>query len=474
MAIVVAGLCLAIAINPVGFVGGGADDSRYLDAARCWAAHGPCLPQVHWWTRWPVVAPMAATIRLFGESRTSLALPFFVYSAGVVLLARWLGDRWFGTRAGTIAGLVVSFTPVIATAGLQPTAETPEIFFTLAAVALGALALRHGSIPAAILSGIALGVAASTRDTSLLFIPIVGATAFLWRRHFDWRLLLAAGAGFSGVLALEAVVYALAAGDPLWRWRLAMAHVSVPTTDLPAGFDTSQTPFFNPAYIKAWHQELGLRVAWPVDPWLNLLLSPRIGETLLLPGIGALLYWRTLSAQDRRALAWLLAIGLVDSALLIYGLAICPKSRMFWAWDIVSAISAGLILSRAIDQIKGGSPLFLLGIVLISESGWILLTVQTRDADRAVAAWIKRYPAQIETDDRTRAFLPLVPNARSLAPKGSGKPLRLLFAATSCERLAQTSVRDGKPMADIVDTVGYTPFRALDERFGSACLFRYR
>lgn len=40
-------LC-CVALNPVGYVGGGADDEQYLAAARCWVAQRvPCLPEGH-------------------------------------------------------------------------------------------------------------------------------------------------------------------------------------------------------------------------------------------------------------------------------------------------------------------------------------------------------------------------------------------------------------------------------------------
>ena len=65
-------LALILIINPVGFLGGGLDDWHYLNAARCWAAHGPCLPQDHWQGRWPVVAPIGASIFLLGENRFSV------------------------------------------------------------------------------------------------------------------------------------------------------------------------------------------------------------------------------------------------------------------------------------------------------------------------------------------------------------------------------------------------------------------
>ena len=55
-------------LNPVGFVGGGADDSNNMKAVRCWVAAGePCLAHTHWATRWPIIAPVAFATGLLGQ-----------------------------------------------------------------------------------------------------------------------------------------------------------------------------------------------------------------------------------------------------------------------------------------------------------------------------------------------------------------------------------------------------------------------
>src|SRR5688572_1435476 len=64
-----------VALNPVGFIGGDADDLQYLEAARCWLKNGACLPLNHWQGRWPIVAPLTAAISLLGEARWTIALP---------------------------------------------------------------------------------------------------------------------------------------------------------------------------------------------------------------------------------------------------------------------------------------------------------------------------------------------------------------------------------------------------------------
>ena len=91
----------ALLIAPIGYVGGGADDSHYLEAARCWSAAGfPCLPENHWASRWPSVAPIAVATGLLGESRLTVGLgPLFAWIACISLVAA-LGTKWFDHTTG--------------------------------------------------------------------------------------------------------------------------------------------------------------------------------------------------------------------------------------------------------------------------------------------------------------------------------------------------------------------------------------
>ena len=139
-------IAIPLALNPVGFVGGGGDDNHYLEAARCWAAAGgPCVPQSHWWTRWPVIAPMAAAIRWFGESRTTVGLGPLLWWAAAVLMIAQLGRLWFGRTVGLVAAMLLATLPVAGGEALQPTADMPELAAQLAALVAATLAFQRQS-----------------------------------------------------------------------------------------------------------------------------------------------------------------------------------------------------------------------------------------------------------------------------------------------------------------------------------------
>ena len=109
--ILLAAAGLVLAINPVGFVGGGQDDGRYLEAAQCWAANGPCLPRNHWDGRWPVFAPIAILIRWLGESRWSVQLWPLLSSAGAILLLFHVARRHVAPSVAMLGALLLLATP---------------------------------------------------------------------------------------------------------------------------------------------------------------------------------------------------------------------------------------------------------------------------------------------------------------------------------------------------------------------------
>ena len=133
--------CFFLLLHPIGFTGGGADDSRYLQAARCWAANGAmCLPDNHWASRWPALAPIAAGIGLFGEGRTSIGLGTLAGWIASVALVGLLGRLWFDRSAGLLAAALVASIPLVSAWATQPQVDVIELAFQLGALALATVA----------------------------------------------------------------------------------------------------------------------------------------------------------------------------------------------------------------------------------------------------------------------------------------------------------------------------------------------
>ena len=105
-------------------------------------------------------------------------------------------------------------------------------------------------------------------------------------------------------MAVEALTYWIVAGDPLWRFRLSLGHIHIPSLELPEGFDTSQSPLFNPDYIAAWKREAGISLVLAARSWLNLLAGFRVGLNLVAAILLGLLFTRRLLESRDRGVCW--------------------------------------------------------------------------------------------------------------------------------------------------------------------------
>lgn len=425
---IIAALAIPL-INPVGYVGGGHDDSHYLDAARCWMNSGGfCLPEDHWQSRWPAIAPMALIISMFGESRWTVSLAAYLPWLACVVLIAALVRTWFDRRIAALAALLFASTPIVASLAFQPGVDIVELAFQLAALWLASLAWSCQSKPLAIAAGAFAALAVQARDTSILFC---GAAAFAWLLLYGdrRRVLLWTIAGFAAVLLLEPLAYALTTGDFLYRYRLSLGHVAIPSEELAAGVDTSRSPFFNAELIAGWRRDGGIAVWWPIDPWLNLLASPRCGLLLSSVLIFAAIGWRTLPAAALRIVGRAAAMALLVAAGLIYGLAVDPKPRMMLLPIAAAAMTGAVLTVTYLRSGRGMVPAAAMALVVLG-GVWILASLPNGRAfeDRA-AAWIVAHPGQVAVQEKTRSVLALVEGARTLPGSESGRPL--VIAATN-------------------------------------------
>jgi 4-amino-4-deoxy-L-arabinose transferase-like glycosyltransferase len=368
-----------------------------------------------------------------GETRTTIALAPFVYACASLALMVMIGNRLFGRPSGYIAAAALALTPTYAIQTLEPAADGIELAWLLASFAAALLAYDKRSRRWAVASGIALGIAAQTRDTSLAMFPIAVAAIFLLPRDRRSSMLWLVP-GMVLPMALEALTYWIVAGDPLWRFRLSLGHTHITSAELPEGFDTSQSPLFNPHYIAAWKREAGINWFWPIDPWLNLLAGFRVGLNLAAAMLLALLFTRRfLDPKSRRLLALIIDAALLYSCVLIYALAIDPKARMFFVLAAASSLAIGALTSRAWRGDGRLGVVAIAAVIIPFASLIVAIQAQSRSSERAAAAWMRQFPGQIEVDPSSRNYLLLVNGLDRLPDRGSGKPLLIAKAPNYCD-----------------------------------------
>lgn len=422
-------LAVLVGINPVVWQGGRVDDWFYLEAARCMAEHGLCLPGEHWARRIAIVWPTAASIAIFGESAAALAIAPLAYAVAAVLLLARLVERAWGRTEAVIAAAALAATPVFFERALWLNIDTPELVFMLS----GLLCLQGAREKPRLwlIGGLFLGLAVLARPTQFATVGLVvlalAAVPELRRR------ILPVLAGFAVPLLLEAAAWAIATGNPLGGWQLSLAHTRIPSTELAASVDTSRSPLFNPAYIAGWKRDVGIELHWTVDGLLNLLTHPSAGLTLMLAA--ALLLTGASRLQDdperRRQVLLLLGAAGAFFAALTYGFAIDPKPRMFLPVIVIASALVGLGGAAAL---RNGRPiiLFVGGALLLCKAVLIGFDrYDVRSAYPTVRMWLEA-DRQATLEPNTGRIMTLLPEARARAGRASQDRVLLMSADGDC------------------------------------------
>lgn len=470
--LIAATFVLVLLINPMGYVGGGWDDWQYLNAARCWAENGPCLPRTHWEGRWPVFAPIGGIFSLLGESRAALGIWPLAASLAALAMLVLAGNRLAGRPVGWLAGLLFLVTPAFSLQILSPSVEALELALILAGVlAITSWVLSRSALTA-FWAGLAFGFAFQVRETALIAIALAGIYGLFQRPRLADAA--AALAGFAAPLAAELAIYWAATGDPLFRRQLSLAHTQIPSSELLAPVDPDVSPLFNPQYIANWKHEPGFHVHWLVDGLLNLFLNVKAGLTLALTGI-LLLFAHLKVAPPRHSLALkLYGLALLHASVLIYALAIDPKARMMF----IPLAAASLAMSVLVIELWRGRqqllPAVAIAVHALASLALLFVHQRTDIVEGPAARWLAQYPGQIEIDPNTRRHLALVRGASDLPGLESDRPYLLYNNVSRCGKwLRRSGLGEGA-----LEVVAEQPISRASlystEWGGALCLMRYR
>lgn len=468
-----AAFALMIAVNPIGYIGGGADDWQYLNAARCWRAFGPCLPHDHWQSRWPIIAPLAAMTAIFGESRASAEFAPLVESVVCLLLLAVIGNRLFGRPVGWIAALFLVATPVFAIEALEPAAEPIELAFILGGVWAATRWADSCNPRWAFAAGALLSLAIQVRETALVAAVLVGT--FLLVRSRPDRSSLAMGlAGFAIPFVVEFAWLAISADDPFWRLRLAVRHTQLPSSELLGPIDTRHPPFFNRNYIAHWNFVPGIHVYWALDGLVNLFVNAVAGFSLALAIILLPFSIGRISGTNTRSAAMLWLSAIAYCCILIYAFAIDPKPRMFLPALACSNLALAVLTW---SFWKNGSRALAAAIWITTAAigtVYVYAAPQTSIVDDRAAGWIASHPGQVETNAPTRQMLTFVTGAQALPLVGSGRSFLLYESNNPCSEWA-ASFHATRDELTLVGEMQRSRLRGIHHELGhSLCLFRYR
>ena len=463
-----------IFLNPVGYIGSGADDWQYFDAARCWVAHGPCLPHNHWQGRWPLIAPTAVAIALLGESRLSVSIAPLAASLACLVLLAQIGNRLFSPPTGWVAALILATTPIFALQMLDPSVEAIELFFLLLGLDILLRLKRTRGFVLPFLAGLSFAMAVQTRETALVAGPF--AAVLLWKSvPAGHRAEIAVvGLSFGLPFLVEALVFYSSVGDPFWRRRLSIHHTLIPSTELNSPADRTHLPFFNLSNIANWRHQPGIQVHWAFDGLLNLLVNVKAGLSFAIAPVLLVVYRARIHLEEYKLCALLLVLALCFASLLIYGLAIDPKPRMMFVPISACSLVLSFLMVRFWRTSSGIVMKATAAVVAIVELYVIFVEERPYLADNVAAAWVSAAPGQVETIELTRTSLAFVPQTGSLPEIGSGAPLLLLRVGKGCSSWLD-HVGLGQSTLEVIKekSLGYSAGSRFG-RSGALCLFRYR
>ncbi len=307
---------------------GPGDAEHYIDAALRWR-EGPWLGYTHWALRHLFVLPMAAAFRLFGPCEFAATLPNIIFAALTVAITFIFARRTLGEREAFIGSALIATSAFFVARPLEVDVYGAEAFFAVLGCWLFIAALEGKGRRHLFAAGLAVGLAWTLREQAACLLVAFGLLLIRSRKDLLSSFLLL-GAGFGVVIAAELLLYALAAGDPFYRYRIDLGHRDI-------GVAAAMTP------------EKSRLLARASRAATFLVTTPATTPMLLIAAAGALYLKRAqrpLADRQKSVLAVFATVGIVSAILtpLAFNLAWTRYYPMltYAAFLIVAAAIASL------------------------------------------------------------------------------------------------------------------------------------
>jgi 4-amino-4-deoxy-L-arabinose transferase-like glycosyltransferase len=405
IALAAAGFLGLVSVFWVGFLG--SDDSLYWAGASGWLAHFPYVGTSHWTLRHTLVVPIALARLVFGDGMTAMVLPILLYALGlIVVVGVWVG-RVAGAAAAAAALLIMITNPQFLLLSSTAYIDLVELFFLVAGVALLHAAMeRGGRVWLLLLSGVLLGAAMLSRETTVFAVVAVVLLFVAGFGMARWRYFVV-GAGFLIPVGAESFALWAATGVMFYRSNIAIHHDST---------------------IDRWvAQGAGVPLVHPlIDPVIMLLLSH---DFALLFWIGVPLAiwllrrcplypaeWRLTVLAAVVALVWsVLAAGLWTQLNLV--------PRYYLLPSVLVAILTGIALVRLAELGRRRLSLVLGGLLLASNiAGLSLDNRHFMWGEHELVAIAPSLPGTIHTSPQTLRRAELLLTWRGLQNRVTASP----------------------------------------------------
>lgn len=278
---------------------GPGDAEQYFRTALDWVEKGPVLGDNHWALRHLFILPMVASFLVLGVNEFAATLPNLIFAGALAAATYYFARRYLGEmEAGFSAGFI-SASAFFVARPLEIEVYGPEVLFVAIAgwlfIASNFERQRFAYLAG---SGIFAGFAWTIREHTLFLMAAFGLLILLSRKDV-FRSILALGLGFGVVILSEWIIYAIASGDPFYRYRVDLGHRTVST-----------------GKIETVAQAGALRTA--IRPYMDLLTSPVTTPFLLVSGAGALYFRRLFAAASAPVARAFLVFAALSAAAFLF------------------------------------------------------------------------------------------------------------------------------------------------------------
>lgn len=282
---------------------GPGDAERYIDAALDWR-EAPTLGDNHWALRHFLVLPMAASFALFGANEFAATLPNILYAVALVALTYLFAKRVFGRTVAIVAAGLIATSGFFVARPIELDVYGVEIVFVAIACWLFILAkFEPARLRYLAAAGFFTGLAWTVREQNMFLGVAFGLIVLAERKGFFSAAIALAG-GFAFVLLAEMATYAIAAGEPLYRYLTDLNH----TTVSPGKLESVETA----GWVKTIFR-----------PAKDILLSPLVVPNIAFAAIGYAAFHRdldkALSEKVRYALFVFLVVSAIGALISSYG-----------------------------------------------------------------------------------------------------------------------------------------------------------
>lgn len=349
-------LLIAAAVRLLFFTGLAlGDDMVYAPQSMVFALlKGWPPPPYHWFTRIGLTIPTAGAISAFGTSPFVFVLVPFAASLAAVWLSFLVALEVRDLKFAVTVGILHAFYPleVIFATHLFP--DLPVGVLCAGSTIAWWRAVRSGRVHLAVLSGAILGAAFMVRETAVLCGPVF-LTLLLYYRPARWaKLAVSCLLPFLAVIGAEALLYAMTAGDPLYRWHAILSVNTAPHEMIfpPAGQHHTGGFWTNPAVMSVSSEDFGPYVVLAAAGVLVGARDERLRALSLWFVVGFLWNyygtttpwtWRPLAPEPRYSASLTTPIVILTASLLH---RLSDRSRMI----ATAALVASGIICAGLDQ----------------------------------------------------------------------------------------------------------------------------